>query len=370
MRIGYECMLTGPQDTGVGVSIRELLHALLATPGDDTLVLYTHAQAAEDLPIDRRIATVRCALPARGKAARIAWQQTGLQAQLRRAPVDLYHGPGYIVPPRLPVPSVVSVYDTIALERPALTTRANALHYRWAVPRAVRAARYIIVPSEYVRRRLLALTDAHARNTVVIPLGVSDEFRPLEPEETTQRLREAGLDDQPFLLCVGNIERKKNFLAALHALVGAQSRLVFAGPPGNATPELRRRVGALGLDGAVVHLGYVPRHTLVALYNRATALLYPSYEEGFGLPVLEAMACGAPVAASNAGAIPETAGGAALLLDPGDYGEWERAAARIASEAGLREELRGRGFRRAACFSWQRTAADVLDIYHKAYSGE
>ncbi|MDX9971984.1 MAG: glycosyltransferase family 1 protein [FCB group bacterium] len=363
MKIGYECMLTGPRDTGVGVSIRELLHALLALPGDHTLVLYTHGGAAVDLPAGSRVSTVICALPAWGKAARAAWQQWLLSTLLRDRSVDVYHGPGYIVPPKLPLSSVVSVYDTIALERRSLTTRANAAHYRWAVPRAVGAAQRVIVPSDYVRKRLVHATGVNPRKISVVPLGVSGDFRPLDPVETSNRLREIGLDDQSFLLCVGNIERKKNLDAALHALAGVRAKLVLVGRPGNAYRALRRHIAARGLAERVVFPGYVSRRTLVALYNGATAFLYPSYEEGFGLPPLEAMACGTPVVASNAGALPEIAGAAALLVDPEDHDRWSRTVARLMAEPNLRRELRERGLAHAARFSWARTAAEVLDLY-------
>lgn len=370
MRIGYECMLTGTQDTGVGVSIRELLRALLVLPGDHTLVLYTHGCAAMELPVEERVNTIRCALPAWGKAARVAWQQLRLPARVRDDFVDVYHGPGYVVPSKLSVPSVVSVYDTIALERQSLTTRANAAHYRWAVPRAVAAARRVIVPSDYVRGRLLHATNIDRRKVAIVPLGVSSDFCPLDPHETEQRLREMGVEDHPFLLCVGNIERKKNLEAALHALEGVRAKLVLVGRAGNARRALRRHVASRGIGDRVVFAGYVPRRALVALYNGATALLYPSYEEGFGLPPLEAMACGTPVVASNAGAMPEVAGAVALLVDPNDYSGWARAAARLEEESGLRRDLRERGLAHAARFTWTRTAAQVLELYREVAADE
>jgi glycosyltransferase involved in cell wall biosynthesis len=370
MKIGYECMLTGPQDTGVGGSIRDLLQAMAETAIGDTFTVFTHARAAEGLPRGRGIDTLRCALPAGGRPARIAWQQCGLRRLLRRNPVDVYHGPGYIVPEGLPVPSVVTVYDTIALERPALTAAFNALHYRWAVPRAVLAAHRVVTPSDRVRRRLIAITDVDPRKVTVIPLGIAPEFRPLDVLETSERLRDLGLDIRPFLLCVGNIERKKNLDAALYALehrrrVCPEAKLVLAGRPGNDSRRLRRQIRAQGLRDAVVFTGYLPRRTLVALYNRALALLYPSHEEGFGLPPLEAMACGTPALVSNVCALREVAGPAALLIDPDDAPAWAAGVARLVAEPNLSSDLRARGLEHAKRYSWQRSAQETLALYRE-----
>jgi len=371
MRIGYESMLTSAQDTGVGVAIRELLQALARLSPQDEFLAFSRPKAGKRLAGRTNLRYIQSRSAGLCRLGRIAWQQAALPFLLRRLPVDVYHAPGYVVSSHLPVPTVVTVYDTIALERPELASAANALHYRWAVPRAVRHASRVIVPCHYVKERLTIAVPISASRIRVIPLGVSGRFGPLNREEARKRLDAVeGLNGQEFFLCVGNIERKKNFATAVKAFAKWRSqqevprRLVIAGKPGNDFQHIKTLVRKEHVGSQVIMTGYVDEETLIALYSAASALLYPSLEEGFGLPPLEAMACGTPVISSNAGALPETVGNAAILAPPENTLAWVDAInALIASTDQRRNEIQARGLAHAAQFTWERTATAVLDVY-------
>ncbi len=377
MRIGYESLLTGPRETGVGIAIRELLSALTDLSPDDEFSVFSHRSAARRLPERANVRHVPCPFAAWGRPARILWQQTALRRELRRNPIDIYHAPGYVVSPNLPVPTVVSVYDTIALERPELTRPLNAAHYRWAVPRGVRAASRVLVPSKHVRQRIMAITGVRAEKVQVVPLGISRHFRPLAEEEICSRLGVlGGLAREPFVLCVGNLERKKNLdtavqaFASLPASLRNQAKLVLVGKSGNGARQVTRLIRKADLSAQILFPGYVEIEVLVALYSAARVLLYPSFEEGFGLPPLEAMACGAPVIASSSGALPETVGNAGMSVHSQDVDAWAAALETVLRSAALRQELRERGLIRAARFNWEQSAAAVLEVYHEVLHTE
>jgi glycosyltransferase involved in cell wall biosynthesis len=201
---------------------------------------------------------------------------------------------------------------------------------------------------------------------------VSDRFRPVPPDEARQVAGRLGLDG-PFILSVGARQARKNVPRLLEAFTalrarGSRHRLALAGPTLWSDPTLSAALARHGLGDAVVALGYVDEQDLPALYSAADLFVLPSLLEGFGLPVLEAMACGTPVVCSNTSSLPEVAGDAALLVDPLDIGEIADAMARVLADAALAAELRRRGLERAARFSWQRTARATVAVYRDVAS--
>lgn len=373
MRIGYECMLTGPRQTGVGFAVSELLRALSQASPLDEFIAFTSPAGASALPRNPNVQHVLSSLAETGRACRVLWQQMCAHRWAAKYGVQIYHAPGYVGPVRTPIPVVVTAYDITALEQPKLTTRLNAAHYRHVLPRSLRSAQRVIVPSHHVKRRLMEVLEIPEAKIHVIPLGIADGFRRI-PEETAwplvKQCSQVLADRRPFFLCVGNIEKKKNLGLAVRALHlcrqgGDDIRLVLAGRYGNDEARLRRQIRASGLEDTVHWLGYVDQTTLVALYSVATALLFPSLDEGFGFPPLEAMACETPALVSDAGALPETVGGAALLLPSTDPEAWAEFMLRLLHSESLKLELRQKGKARAARFTWQLAAEETLDLYRE-----
>jgi len=373
-RIGYDTLLAGPQAAGVTAAAGELLAALADIAPRHRFVAFTRPAACV-VPEDRpNVAQVTPREAGCGALGRMFWQQARARHEVRRHDLDLYHAAAYVVPPRLGVPAVVTVYDTIALERPSLLTRTDAAYLRWALPRGTWQANRIAVPSRHVRDRVVACLGLPPGRVRVVPLGIGEAFERLSAEEVRRRLYllPAGVPlDRPFFLCVGNVDRRKNLGTAVAALAqmagGSQGPvLVVAGRPGNDSRALRAAARAAGLEQRVHFIGCVGAPALAALYNAASGLLYPSIEEGFGLPPLEAMACGTPALVSDAGAVKETVGDAAIVLPRDGAGAWASAMEAVLGSRGLREDLIGKGIARAARFTWKAAAERMLELYAEA----
>jgi len=286
-------------------------------------------------------------------------------------PCDLFHGTSFDLPRRRAAPAVVTVHDLALLRFPELGTPA----LRRMVGRArdaTRRARAVIAVSEATRRDIVELCGVAAERVHVVHNGVAATFTPLPAAVARARAAARIGSDDPYLLHVGTLEPRKNLptlLRAFAALEGDSARpprLVLAGARGWGDAPLFALVDALGLTARVSFLGEVGPADLPALYSAAELFVYPSRYEGFGLPVLEAMACGAPVIASNASALPEVVGDAGLLVDPDDVDGLRAAIRRLGGDAELRANLRERGRERAKSFTWERAARETLAVYRAA----
>jgi glycosyltransferase involved in cell wall biosynthesis len=285
--------------------------------------------------------------------------------------VPLFHGTNYALPRTRGAALVVTVHDLTLLRQPALGTAAlRRLVGR--VRRSVAEARRVIADSECTRRDLCALLDVPGEKICVVPLACDEHFRPQPRETARARIAERYGLRAPYLLHVGTLEPRKN----LERLVRAYARLrrarrdapllALVGPPGWGDAAVHRAIDEAGAEEFVRLTGRVPADDLAALYAAAELFVFPSLYEGFGLPLLEAMACGLPAVASSAGALPELAGGAADLVDPRDETALCEAMLALLTDAARRKELRERGLRRAADFSWDRCARETLAVYAEA----
>jgi glycosyltransferase involved in cell wall biosynthesis len=289
-------------------------------------------------------------LPAQSQPFRMAWS---LPRLLRRLHPDLSHFQ-YVVAPRSPSPAVVTIHDLSFERDPRLMRRRDRFFFRAMVPRSARRADRVLAVSERTKRDLVELYGLDEAKVVVTPNGVDMRFRPGSG-------RNGG---DPYLLFVGALQSRKDPVAAIEALslVGTGLRLVLVGPDKGAERKAREAVSRLRLDGRVEFAGHVEMDELASLYRDAEALVFPSRYEGFGLPVIEAMASGTPVVATVAGALPEVAGDAAILVEPGDpvalAGGIERALAD-------RERLVRAGLERAKLYSWAETAERTLAAYRE-----
>jgi alpha-1,3-rhamnosyl/mannosyltransferase len=316
------------------------------------------------------------------RAALVPWRifspggQLGLPGWLRRQGVEVYHSPNYMIPflafPRRrphAIRCVVTIHDLIPLLFPQYTPRAlktRLLFLFRAILRAVAArADAVLTVSEASRvdiLRLLGAPAGDARNVVAIPNGVTPQFQPAAlPANTPKRI-----------LFVGRFDPYKNVIGLLTAfdLLRQQLpdavRLVIAGAPDPRYPEPLNFARQRGLDRDIEWLGYLSGPQLVTAYQQADVFVLPSRYEGFGLPVVEAMACGTPVVCSGVSSLPEVAGDAALLITPDDAAGIARAIRRVLEQPGLAATMRAKGLRRAAEFSWRRTAQQTLRVYERS----
>lgn len=282
--------------------------------------------------------------------------------------VDVVHCPSSLVPPRMSCPLVVTVHDLLPLRHPHLFTRANVLHHRLVVARNVRHATRVIVGSEHTRNDVIDLLGVSPERVRHTPYGIDPRFRPTSPD--LDLLAQMGVRP-PYLLFVGTLEPRKNLAGLVHAFSLLRRHrgdvtLVVVGAHGWRTATGDAALGAEP-DG-IVALGRVSDDVLVQLYGATSCFVFPSLDEGIGLPPLEAMACGAPVVASNRSSIPEMVGDAGLLVDPTDPEELAAAVESVVSSPSMADDLRGRGLRRAVEFTWERCARETVEVYREACS--
>lgn len=301
------------------------------------------------------------------RALRLLWEQCALPSRLRRLGAGLLHAPAYLAPLAAPCPVVLSVYDVHALDNPERCRPLNRWNYRHLLPASIRRAARIIVPSDHTAQAVARHFPAVASRVRVVPLGIHPRFRHLG-ESSDQAGRPEPLP-WPYLLCVGNIEPRKNLSVAVEALQRLRQQgfpdlgLAIAGHATSGDPALASAIRRHRLEDRVTFLGHVPDDRLPLLYARAEAFVYPSVDEGFGLPPLEAMACGCPVLCSNAAALRQTTGDAALLFDSGSPVELAAAARSILSAPDARAALVARAVAHAAHFQWPRLIGRIIAVY-------
>ena len=291
-------------------------------------------------------------------------------------PVDVFHSVNAVPLPQRDGRRVVTVQDLTCLHFPQFHPWVRRTLFRMGVRRAARLADAIIVPSSATKRDLATWLPLADKKIRVVPLAPPEHFVPLGARESLPVIDRYGLPYRDYLLFVGNVEPRKNLLALIEAYgrLRKDTRrappLAIAGGEGWRNRLIHKAAAASPFAADIRVLGYVPDTDLPALMNGALAFVYPSVYEGFGLPPLEAMACGTPVITSNRSSLPEVVGDAALLVDPDDRAGLAGAMARIVDEESLREELRERGLKQAQRFSWEETARLTLRVYEGENRGE
>mgnify|MGYP000527777574 CR=1 FL=1 len=299
-------------------------------------------------------------------ARNLAWKQAYLPWRALREKADLLVCMDPIGPLASPVPVGVLIYDLIFLEGKAQTD-AWTRYWRLMVPRCARKARVVFTLSRATQARIVADLGVDAERIVVFRTGVAEHFRPLglSVDEASRMRRELGLPEV-FLLTVGAHDPRRNLKTLLRAYGRLKRdgrfphKLVVIGPKTPFFREIQQETRSRGLEQDVLYLDYVPNEELPAYYNLADAYVYPSFEEGFGLTPLEAMACGCPVVTSRASSLPEVVGDAAVLVDPANEEELGRAIAEVLSSEGLRAELVQKGLERSRRFSWRAGAEEIV----------
>ena len=296
------------------------------------------------------------------------WWSFHLPRYLKRARLDLFHGTNYELPLWNARRTVVTVHDLSSLLYPELHRPRLARRMRLRLPLAVKLARAVITPTEAVKSELCARLKVKPGKVTAIHEAAREWFRPLTREDTKACRERLGIE-KDFLLFVGTLEPRKNLLTLLQAFAlvlretKLRPQLVAAGGEGWLMDETFRTLGDEAIREHLCLTGYLNDHELRALYSSCRAFIYPSLYEGFGLPPLEAMACGAPVIASRIAALQETLDDAAILIDPLDVDSLAQSIVVALEDGRRRDQLIEKGFARAAQFSWQRAADLTYEVY-------
>lgn len=363
MRFSVDAHAIGCHLTGNEVYIRSLLHAFAAVDPSAEIIAYLSVEQAADM-LPGRFAWRRVS---RNPFVRLGYD---LSRRLRRDLPDLLHVQ-YTAPLFCPVPVVVSVHDVSFLEHPEYFTAARATQLRVTVRRTISMAARIITGSEFSRSAISRAYGLSEDKVAVVPNAAAALYRPLPRAQAADWVRSRFQIAAPFILTVGDLQPRKNqvglikaFSEMIHACPLLPHHLVLAGKDNWRGSDARRAAERSGVAERIHFTGFVPDDALLQLYNACEFFVFPSFYEGFGLPVLEAMACARAVACSNSSAVHEVADAAAILFDPHDTGEITRAMLDLARTPDLRARMERLGLQRSAQFNWRKTAEKTLEVYH------
>ncbi len=369
MRVGIDARLVYHTRAGIGEYTLRLTQALAATHPDDQFVLLQDYRNRQALVQAANVQAMHSLVPShhRLESWLLPWAVDPLE-------VDVYHSPDFIPPRRITCPSVVTIHDLAFLIYPHFLTRESARYYG-QIDRGVRAADHIIAVSQSTKHDLVRLLGAPEDKVSVIYEAADPMFHPIDSQTALQHVQALFNLSSDFILFVSTIEPRKNvngLLRAYHRLredYRLTPHLVLAGSPGWLSDDVYRLVDELKLRPYCHFLGHVSNCDLLQLYNAALCLVHPAFYEGFGLPPLEAMACGTPAIVANVSSLPEVVGDAALLVNPEQDEEITVALMRLLTDTALREELRTKGLLRASAFSWEGAAEQTMTVYRKATQG-
>lgn len=366
MRIGVDARLTYHQPAGISRYTKRLLQALSKLDEVDEFFIFQHRKHPTPLLDKPNFRRATLFAPVHSPL-----EQTLLPLELARFRLDLLHCTDFIPPLWSPLRAVITVHDLAFLHWPHFLTQDSAAYYG-QIDRAVRRAQHIIVPSESTKKDLVGLLGVAPTSVTVIYEAADPEFAPIPIESARCEVRAKYHLPETFVLFVGTIEPRKNVDGLLYAFRNLLDRypkekvgLAIAGSQGWLYDDVLRLVNELKLEEATYFLGRVPDPDLHKLYVAARCHVHPAHYEGFGLPPLEAMASGTPTIVSNTSSLPEVVGDAALLVNPEDWEELAVAMHRLLTDDQLHQELREKGLKRAANFSWEITADKTLHVYRR-----
>ena len=371
MRIGIDGIPLAPPRAGIGHYTFELARSLAALlPEDDCEVIAPvpiSLEADDGIPIPPNLSTVYVPV----NAIRRRWWTFGLPLYVRRNKLNLFHGTNYNLPLWYGCRTVVTIHDLSLLlhsntHREDLVRRA-----RTRLPTMTRIATRIITDSESVKREICEHLKVAPEKITAVPLAPRRAFHPADPQTARQTCRELGVEDD-FILFVGTVEPRKNLITLVRAFeellhtTELRPQLVIAGAKGWLNDELFANVDATARRERILFTGYISDDQLRALYSSCRVCVYPSLYEGFGLPTLEAMACGAPVITSRIPVMIETVGTSARLIEPTEVSQLTAALVELLTDENARQHFAASGFQRAAEFTWEKTARKTLEVYREA----
>jgi glycosyltransferase involved in cell wall biosynthesis len=361
-----DCRYLGPRPSGIGGVVRALVDYLPALAPDWHFKLLRNASLDHPLSDERNVTEVKVRAEANGPATMWLLPQI---VDLRD--VDLFHAPSNILPRGLTMPCVTTIHDVMWLTNPELCNPnawgfVERFFYRHGINRALRKSDAILTVSEATRSDILDLRPELSKTTFAFLSGVSNSFRPRTVSQV--ELSGLGLPSNPYILAVGQFAPYKNHEGAIRGFAMAFAKdpaidLVILQRRGAGSDILQQLVNGMGLAGRVHFLPPLEEQDLAAIYSGALALLHPSFKEGFGMPLAEAMACGCPVVTSDLSSMPEVTAGAALLVDPRDPASIAAALRRVVQEPGLARKLRRLSLERARQLDWRIFVDGNLEVY-------
>lgn len=367
-KIAIDGTILSPDGSGLSRYTSELIKEFMRRDGD--FVSYATMPEISSLYGERiRLApSTLSKYGFKGNLARLLWHQTSLPLALKKEKAKLFYSP---LPEGMLFPvckQIITIADLIPMIYPEFSPRI-AQYYRWVLPRLIQVSDAIIVISESTKRDVIKHLQTGDTPIHVVYPGYGEEvFKPSNPQLVTSTMGKYGL--QNYVLTVGETRPYKNVKRLIEAFAKVpipDLKLAIVGKLSRLGQEITELPRLLGIADKVKFLGYVPDADLIALYGGAKVFAFPSYYEGFGLPPLEALACGSPVVVSSAASLPEVCGEAAVYVDPFDVDSIAEGIYKVAADEGLQENLRAKGFSQASKFSYQKSVDQLLEIFQNYY---
>ncbi len=375
MRIGIDATALPPQPGGAGNYIIQLIRSLASLETDSHFTVFAYQSGYDliDVPTSPQLDWVL--FPDKSPARRLVWEQITLPRIVRGSNVALLHSLHYTRPLSLSCASVVTFHDMTFFLYPHLHTRSKRIFFPTAIRLSARLADALIAVSENTKKDAVRLLGVPGDKITAIPHGVGEEFHPITDARLLEGIRLKYSLPQDFILNVGIVEPRKNLTLLLKSYQQLHSQgislpLVIVGGLGWMYEDVFRQAESLGIKEQVHFTGYVPDHDLPIIYNLARVFVYPSIYEGFGLPPLEAMACGTPVITTAVSSMPEHVGDAGILIPPQDEKALTNALQKLINDSTLQEELSSKGPERASQFTWKRTAQETIKVYQSVLTAQ
>jgi glycosyltransferase involved in cell wall biosynthesis len=374
MRIAIDYTAAIRQGAGIGAYARNLVAAMLAQDTSNHYTLLTSGRPTKQHPFPQAENVRGRSMLIPDRYLNILWYRwrVPFPATFFSGQTDIYHGLDFVLPPLgKNVRKVVTVYDLGFLEHPEYAVPSLAAYLRKVVPQAINAADVVATISHDAKRTIIEHFQTPQEKLVVIPPGVDASFQRITDPIILDATRYKFGLKSPFVLAVGTLEPRKNHIGLIKAFYQAQQKkngpamLAIAGGRGWLYEETMRVIQELNLEHKVRFLGRVSNLELVTLYSMADIFAFPSFFEGFGIPPLEAMACGTPVITSNVSSLPEFASNAALEINPHNIDEIAQAIVRLLEDEQLRTELREKGYQRVKQYTWEESAQKMLHAYQQ-----
>lgn len=377
MRVAIDFRSTIGQPAGIGRFTNNLVKqiALLDTRNNYVLYSFYPIKPAREIGelIKKHPNFSLKTNPVPGRIMRYLWDYFKIPIEFSIGEVDIIHIMDFLIPKIRKAKLIVTIHDISSILFPQWHTRYTKRWVRNRIHLAKEKADRIIVDSIHTKKDLVQTLGVSEDLITVIYGGVGEQFQPIKDQEILKRVKKRCRIRDKYLLFLGTLEPRKNIPGLIRAFHKIKNRfsdyqLVIAGKKGWKFQEIFKTVEELKLEDRVIFTGYLPEEDIPSLYSGAELFVYPTLYEGFGFPPLEDMACGTPVITSNLSSLPEVVGEAGILIDPNDIDELSQAMESVLSDENLKRELRAKGLRQAAKFSWEKCAQETLKVYQEVGS--
>ncbi|MFH1309481.1 MAG: glycosyltransferase family 1 protein [Candidatus Omnitrophota bacterium] len=373
MRIGINARYIQGKQSGIGIFLRNLILNLKKYDRKNEYVLFFGDKL---IPKEIQETGFECDVPKKptgNQISKIMWAHCYLPSAAKRRRIDVFHETSFVAPIFGKIPCVTTVHDTAYLRFPYCYTRRNRLYFKALVPKTLKKSKLIIAPSNFTKSDIINTFSVKEEKIRVVYRSVNESFKVLDDKDSLKKVKQKYGIKGDFVLSVSAISPRKNLITAIKAFKLLKDKndfngqYVIVGGKGWLYEEVFKEVADSGLSEDIVFCEYVPEDDLVSLYNGASVFVYVSLFEGFGIPLVEAMACGLPIVTSNVSSMPEIAGKAARLVDPNKVEEIARAISDLSDKASsLRSTAVELGLKQAREFSWKKTTKNMIAVYEDA----